>query len=66
VSAWLGHTRTSTTERAYLHQIKSMHDEAGDRMRAQMDARKAVNATVNTEGVPVAPAESPTVPAYAE
>jgi integrase len=62
VSAWLGHTRTSTTERAYLHQIESMHDQAGDLMRAQMDARKTVNATVNTEPVPVAPAESPTVP----
>ena len=39
-----------------------MHDEAGDRMRAQMDARETVNETVNMEGVPVAPAESPTVP----
>ena len=62
VSAWLGHTRTSTTERAYLHQIRSMHDEAGDRMRAQMDAREPVNATVNTDPFPGAPAESPTVP----
>jgi hypothetical protein len=62
VSAWLGHKRTSTTERWYLHQIESMHDEAGDRMRAQMDARKTVNETVNTEAVPVAPAESPVAP----
>jgi integrase len=62
VSAWLGHTRTSTTERAYLHQIRPMHDEAGDRMRAQMDARETVNETVNTDPFPVAPAESPTVP----
>jgi integrase len=62
VSAWLGHTRTSTTERAYLHQIRSMHDEAGDRMRAQMDARETVNAPVNTDPFPVVPAESPTIP----
>jgi integrase len=62
VSAWLGHKRTSTTERWYLHQIESMHDEAGDRMRAQMDARKTVNETVNTKAVPVAPAESPVAP----
>jgi len=62
VSAWLGHTRTSTTERAYLHQIRSMHDEAGDGMRAQMDARETVNAPVNTDPFPVAPAASHTVP----
>jgi hypothetical protein len=35
---------------------------AGDRMRAQMDARETVNTPVNAEGFPVAPAESPTVP----
>lgn len=62
VSAWLGHKRTSTTERWYVHQIESMHDEAGDRMRAQMDARETVNGTVNTEAVPVSPADAPTVP----
>jgi integrase len=62
VSAWLGHTRTSTMERAYLHQIESMHDQAGDQMRAQMDARETVNETVNADPFPVAPAESPTVP----
>jgi hypothetical protein len=39
-----------------------MHDEAGERMRAQMDARKTVNAPVNADPFPVAPAESPTVP----
>jgi Phage integrase family len=60
VSAWLGHTRTSTTERAYLHQIRSIHDEAGDRMRAQMDARE----TVNTDPFPVIPAESPRSPRF--
>lgn len=62
VSAWLGHTRTSTTERWYVHQVESMHDAAGDRMRAQMDARETVNVTVNTDPLPVAPAESRTVP----
>ena len=31
-------------------------------MRAQMDARKTVNETVNPEAVPVAPAESPVAP----
>lgn len=62
VSAWLGHKRTSTTERWYVHQIESMHDEAGDRMRAQMDARETVNAPVNTDPLPVVPAESPTIP----
>lgn len=40
VSNWLGHTRVSTTERWYAHQIEAMQDEAGDRMRAQMDERR--------------------------
>lgn len=29
VSNWLGHTRVSTTERWYAHQIEAMQDEAG-------------------------------------
>jgi site-specific recombinase XerD len=40
VSNWLGHIRVSTPERWYVHQIEAMQDEAGDRMRAQMDARR--------------------------
>lgn len=40
VSNWLGHTRVSTTERWYAHEIEAMQDEAGDRMRAQMDERR--------------------------
>ena len=40
VSNWLGHTRVSTTERWYAHQIEAMQEEAGERMRAQMDERR--------------------------
>ncbi|MBA3261471.1 MAG: tyrosine-type recombinase/integrase [Thermoleophilaceae bacterium] len=41
VSNWLGHTRVSTTERWYAHQIAAMQDEASERMRARMDERRA-------------------------
>jgi integrase len=40
VSTWLGHTRVSTTERWYAHEIEAMQDEAAERMRAQMDERR--------------------------
>ena len=62
MSGWLGHTRTSTTDRIYAHEIRSMQAVAGERMRAQMDARQTVNETVNTDAVPVAPADTPTFP----
>jgi integrase len=44
VSNWLGHTRISTTERWYAHQIEAMQDEASERMRTRLDERRAQRA----------------------
>ena len=45
VANWLGHTRVSTTERWYAHQIEAMQDEASERMRRRLDKRRVQRPT---------------------